>query len=232
MLQSCLTLCNAMDHSSPGSSVHGIFQARTLGWIAMPSSRESSQPRDWTQVSYVSCIGRQVLYHTANWEAINNICVVHSPSVVSDSLWPHGLLCDPRLLCPWEFSRKEYWSGLPCPLPRGSSLAKDWIQICNPALQSDSLLSEPPGKPKNTGVDNLSRLQRIFLVKELNWVFCIAGGFFTSWAPREAPNNVYRAANIFSFFLCFARPWGLWDLGSLTRNWAWHLVMKAQNLNH
>ena len=45
------------------SSVHGILQARTLEWDAMPSSRGSSWPRDWTCVYYVSCIGRQVLYH-------------------------------------------------------------------------------------------------------------------------------------------------------------------------
>ena len=52
-----------MDCSSPGSSVHGILQARILECVAMPFSRGSSQPRDQTHVSYVSCIGRQVLYH-------------------------------------------------------------------------------------------------------------------------------------------------------------------------
>ena len=41
-LQSCLTLCDSMDCSLPGSSVHGILQARILEWVAMPSSRESS----------------------------------------------------------------------------------------------------------------------------------------------------------------------------------------------
>ena len=46
-----------------GSSVHGILQAGILGWVTMPSSRGSSRPRDRTHVSYVSCIGRQVLYH-------------------------------------------------------------------------------------------------------------------------------------------------------------------------
>ena len=48
-LQSCPTLCDAMDCSPPGSSVHGIFQARILEWVAMPSSRGSSQPRDPTR---------------------------------------------------------------------------------------------------------------------------------------------------------------------------------------
>ena len=63
LLQSCLTFCNPMDHRSPGSSVPGILQARILEWVALPSSRGSSWLRDQTCVSYVSCIGRQVLYH-------------------------------------------------------------------------------------------------------------------------------------------------------------------------
>jgi len=45
-LQLCLTLCNSMDCSPPGFSVHGILQARILEWVAVPSSRESSQSRD------------------------------------------------------------------------------------------------------------------------------------------------------------------------------------------
>ena len=49
--QSCPTLCDSMDCSAPGSSVHGILQARTPEWVAMPSSRGSSWPRDWTCVS-------------------------------------------------------------------------------------------------------------------------------------------------------------------------------------
>ena len=62
-LQSCPTLCNPMNYSPPGSSVYGILQARTLQWVAVPSSRGSSQPRDWTCVSYISCIGQVVLYY-------------------------------------------------------------------------------------------------------------------------------------------------------------------------
>ena len=63
LLQSCLTLCDPMDCSLPGSSVHEILQARTLEWVAMLFSRGSSRPRDGTRVSYVSYIGRQVLYY-------------------------------------------------------------------------------------------------------------------------------------------------------------------------
>ena len=47
----CPTLCGLMDCSLPGSSVHGIFQARILEWVAIPFSRGSWQPRDWTQAS-------------------------------------------------------------------------------------------------------------------------------------------------------------------------------------
>ena len=52
--QSRLTLCNSMDCSLPGSSVRGILQTRILEWVPMPSSRGSSQPRDWTQVSCIA----------------------------------------------------------------------------------------------------------------------------------------------------------------------------------
>ena len=52
--QSCLTLWDPVNCSLPGSSVHGIIQARILEWVAIPFSRGSSQPRDWTQVSYTA----------------------------------------------------------------------------------------------------------------------------------------------------------------------------------
>ena len=54
LLQSCLTLCNSMDCSPLGSFVHGILQVRILEWVAMLSSRGSSQPRDGTQVSCIA----------------------------------------------------------------------------------------------------------------------------------------------------------------------------------
>ena len=49
--QSCPTLCDPMDCSLPGSSIHGIFQARILEWVAISFSRGSSQPRDWSRVA-------------------------------------------------------------------------------------------------------------------------------------------------------------------------------------
>ena len=55
LFQSYPTLCNPMDCSLPGSSVHGILQARTVEWVAMPSSRESSLPRDQTYLLHLLC---------------------------------------------------------------------------------------------------------------------------------------------------------------------------------
>ena len=61
--QPCLTLCNPMDCNRPGSSVHGILQARILEWVAMPFSRGSSQPKDQTP-GLLHC--RQILYHLSH----------------------------------------------------------------------------------------------------------------------------------------------------------------------
>ena len=62
-LQLCLSLCDPMDGSPPGSSIHVISQARILEQVVVPSSRGPSRPRDCTCESYVSCIGKWVLYH-------------------------------------------------------------------------------------------------------------------------------------------------------------------------
>ena len=70
--QSCLTPYCPMDCSLPGSSIHRIFQAKTLEWVAISYSRGSSQPRDQTRVSCVSCVSctnRQILYWCTTWEA-------------------------------------------------------------------------------------------------------------------------------------------------------------------
>ena len=56
----------------------GFFQARIMEWVASPSSRGSSWPRDWTHVSCVFCIGRRILYHWATWEA---------PSIINYMYW-------------------------------------------------------------------------------------------------------------------------------------------------
>ena len=63
LLQLCLTLCNPMDCSPPGSSVYGILQARKLEWVPFPLPGDLPNP--WIKPMYLrlTCIGRQVLYH-------------------------------------------------------------------------------------------------------------------------------------------------------------------------
>ena len=68
---SCVRLCNPMDCSPSGFSIHGIFQARILEQAAISSSRGSSRPRDQTCDTFISCIGKQILYHHATWEALH-----------------------------------------------------------------------------------------------------------------------------------------------------------------
>ena len=69
MTQSCPTLCNPMDCSRPGSSIHGIFQARILEWVAVAFSKVSSQPRDWAPVS---CIAGRLFFII--WATEESIC--------------------------------------------------------------------------------------------------------------------------------------------------------------
>ena len=63
--ESCPTLCDPMDCSPPGSSVHGVSQARILVWVAISFSVGSSRPKDQ---ALISCSGRQILYHWATWK--------------------------------------------------------------------------------------------------------------------------------------------------------------------
>ena len=79
--QLCPIFCNAMDCSPPGSSIHGIFQARILQRVAVSYPRGSSQPRDRTHVSCISCIGRWILYHQHPLGSHFPLCT------------PHNLLC-------------------------------------------------------------------------------------------------------------------------------------------
>ena len=72
----CLALCNPWLFatpwalwSPPGSSVHGVFQASIRALVAIFSSRRSSQPRDWTCISCISCFSKWILYHHTTWKA-------------------------------------------------------------------------------------------------------------------------------------------------------------------
>ena len=129
-----------MDCSPPGSSVHGILQARTLEWLPFPSPGDLLDPG----------------METACPTSADRFFTTGPPVKVSDS---HSVMSI-------EFCRPEYRSGWPFPSP--GHLPNPGIDPRSPALQVDSLPSEPPGKPKNTGVGSLSLLQYIFLTQELN----------------------------------------------------------------
>ena len=100
----------------------------------------------------------------------------------------HGISTDfPWKSGPMEFSRPEYWSGLP--FPSSGDHPNPGIESRSPPLQVDSLPAEPQGKPNNTEVGSLSLLQWIFWPRNRTKVSCIAGGFFTNWAIREVYLN-------------------------------------------
>ena len=73
--QLCLTLCYSMDGSPPGSSVHGISQARILEWVAISFSRRSSHPIYWNCISYVPALAGIFLSTGTTWEAAFIVCV-------------------------------------------------------------------------------------------------------------------------------------------------------------
>ena len=107
---------------------------------------------------------------------------IHAVLSRSDSLQPCGLQ-PARLLCPWEFSRQEYRSGLPCTPP--GDLPNPGIEPRSPAMQADSLPSEPPRNPQNTVAYPFSRGPSW----PRNWtrVYCLTDWF---WAIREAQTGV------------------------------------------
>ena len=85
----CAQLLSHVRLSLPGSSVHEIFQARILEWVAISFSRGSSWPRDRTYISSISRISRQILYYCATWKA----GLYHWPLVIALNLQssPHHL---------------------------------------------------------------------------------------------------------------------------------------------
>ena len=92
--QLCLTLCDPMNCSPPDFSVHGILQARILEWIAIPFTRRSSRPRDWTRVSctagrfFTIWTTKEALWKLRNllWELKGDIAVQNPPSSFLESL--------------------------------------------------------------------------------------------------------------------------------------------------
>ena len=109
--QSCPTLCDPMNCSLPGSSLHGILQARVLEWIAISFSRGSSRPRDRARVSRIP--GR-CFNPWATREEIHSC--LRSCSFSSDLFMTPGTIT-PQASLSLGFSRQDYWSGLLFPFP-------------------------------------------------------------------------------------------------------------------
>ena len=102
----CSDACCVWPFATPWTVAHqaplskGIFQERILEWVAISYSRGSSQPRDLTLTSYISCIDRWLLYHQCHLDSPNTgLLLLFSHPVISDSLWPQGLQ-HTRLPCP------------------------------------------------------------------------------------------------------------------------------------
>ena len=112
-----------------------------------------------------------------------------SDSVMSDSLWPHGLYVACQVPLSMEFSRPEYRSGLPFPSPGDFP-----TQGSNPGLphcrQTLDQLSHK-GSPRILEWVAYSFSSRLFQTRNQTRVSCMAGRFFTSWAMREAWNNLH-----------------------------------------
>ena len=101
---SCPTLSDPMDCSSLGSSLHGILQARILEWVAIPSIRGSSQPRDQTQVPH-SC--RQILYQLSHKRSPSTLEWVAYP--FSSRSFPINWPNFPKI---WQIPTQELNQGL------------------------------------------------------------------------------------------------------------------------
>ena len=101
-----------VDYSPRGSSLHGIFQARILEWVAISYSRGSSRPRDWTRVCWVSFVGRQVLYHCVTrethapfrWLLFNFSCALLSPWLIGMNCWFKAVMLPALINTTWVFS--------------------------------------------------------------------------------------------------------------------------------
>ena len=131
--QSCSTLCNSMDCSTPGSCVHGV------SWAWIPSGwRTACNARDTGDADLIPGLGRSP--EEGNGNSLQYFWPEKSQgqkSLVGYSPWGHRVDMT-------EWLRVQYWSRLPFPTP--GDLPDPGIKPGSPALQADSLPSEPPGK--------------------------------------------------------------------------------------
>ena len=135
--QSCPTLCNPMDCSLPGSSIHGIFPGKnTVGywkWVAISFSRRSSRPRDWTQVSRIvgRCFAIWATRKHKHLDFTGGSVIMNLPANAEDvgsifgwGSFPGKAISNPlQYSCPWNpMDREAWWATV-----HGSQ--KSWTQL-------------------------------------------------------------------------------------------------------
>ena len=132
-----------MDCSPLGSSAHGILQARTLEWVAMPFFRGSSWPRDWT---CVACVGRWILNH---W---TTTAVPNGPTEIS---LPPFAGCITIPFCSWGHQGITRWHGLLKVTAGGCALWPHPLSNCwslnIQAVHHSSVLVSSTGHVRSTG---------------------------------------------------------------------------------
>ena len=140
-------LSDSMDCSLPGSSVHEDSPGKNteVGCHELLQGIFPTQGSNPRLLCLLNWQAGSLPLVTPGKPISSMCCAVLSHLVMSDSLQPHRLQ-PARLLCPWGFSRQDYWSGLPCPPPGG--LPDPGIKLRSPTLQLGSLPSDPPGKPQ------------------------------------------------------------------------------------
>ena len=221
--QLCLTLCDPVDCSPPGSPVHRIFQARILEWGAMPSSRGSSRCRDQT---CVSCIAGRFFSTGASLVAQK---VKHLPAV--QETWVRSLCWEDTLekkmathssILAWRFSTQEYRSGLHFLLQ--GDLPNPGIEPRSPALQADSLPSAQPGKP-------IESIQYSFINVPVVWASLTSCLFFflpcIHWYQTEDWLTMGRRM----LWMCSLTEW--WNHSTwyhLTKCLMWRIILKCEKV--
>ena len=129
---------------------------------------------------------------------------VFSHWVMSDSSWPNGLQ-PTKLLCPWAFSRQEYWSRLPCPPP--GDLPNPGIEPRLPHCRYILYRLSHQGSPWILEWVAYPFSRESFQPGNRTRVSWTAGGFFTSWDTREARESAISSVQSLSHVRLFATPW-------------------------
>ena len=191
--QSCQTPCDPMGWTPPDSSVHGIFQARILEWVAVSFSRRSSRPKDWTWIFYVSCryVAGRFFTTSTTWKAP---CIIYpcgfSLFKIFGGMWTIFSLCNIASALCFEFLATRHvglapWSGI-APAP--------------PELEGEATTTKSPGKPLSVAYFIYNSLYRLI-------------PYF--WTPLPLPSPQITTSLFYlwaSFFVIFASL--LYFLGS------------------